>query len=211
MKTQVMFIHGGMTFRNKKDYLDYLKTRSISIKKKIKWTDDYLEENLGEEFQIIKPRMPLSENAKYNEWKINFERYFPYLKNNIILIGYSLGGIFLAKYLSENKFPKKILSAYLICPPFDDTSDIEALVGGFKLKNNLFLLENQCKNIYLMFSKNDPLVTIEHVKKYSKKLGNSKIIIYKNKNGHFKISRFPEIIKLIKKDVEKNKKLFFIY
>ena len=65
--------------------------------------------------------MPLQDNAKYEEWKILFERYIPHLKDNVILMGNSLGGIFLAKYLSENKFPKKILSTYLTCPPFDNT------------------------------------------------------------------------------------------
>ena len=100
---QIFLVHGGMTFKSKKDYLDYLKTRDISISKKIKWYDTYLEENLGNNYKIIRPRMPLQDNARYEEWKIHFERHIPYLKDNIILIGSSLGGIFLAKYLSENK------------------------------------------------------------------------------------------------------------
>jgi predicted alpha/beta hydrolase family esterase len=203
-KIQIFIIHGGMTFKNKKDYLNYLKTRSISIKKKIKWSEEYLEKELGKKFEFIRPRMPLKENAKYEDWKINFERYFPYFRNNIIIVGYSLGGIFLAKYLSENKFPKKILSTYLICPPFDNTSDIEDLVGGFKLSKDLSNLENQSKNLYLMFSKDDPLVTIEHAEKYRKKLKKAKIKIFKSKNGHFNISTFPEIVKMIKEDTKKN-------
>ncbi len=145
--------------------------------------------------------MPLQDNAKYDEWKIYFERYFPQLKNNIILIGSSLGGIFLAKYLSENKFPKKILSTYLICPPYNNTLPKEDLVGGFKLKSDLSLLENNSKNLYLMFSKDDEVVPISHAKKFKKKLKNAKIIIYESKNGHFKISEFPEIVKMIKSDV----------
>src|SRR3989338_8058268 len=109
-KTQIILIHGGMTFKNKKDYLSYLKTRKISIEKKIKWSDDYLDKKLGKHFEIIRLSMPLKENAKYREWKIHFERYFPYFGNNLILVGSSLGGIFLAKYLSEHKFPKKIIA-----------------------------------------------------------------------------------------------------
>ena len=105
MKKQIFLIHGGMTFKNKKSYLHFLKTRKISIKEKIRWSDDYLRKKLGKKFEVIKPRMPLQDNARYNEWKINFERYFPKLRNGVILIGSSLGGIFLAKYLSENKFP----------------------------------------------------------------------------------------------------------
>ena len=201
-KTQILIIHGGMTFKNKKDYLHFLKNRKISIEEKIRWTDDYLKKNLGKNFQIIKPRMPLQDNAKYNEWKIYFERHFPKLKNNIILIGISLGGIFLAKYLSEKRFPKKILSTYLICPPFDNTITGEDLVGGFKLKPDLSLIEKNSKNLNLLFSKNDDVIPVSHAKKYGNKLKNANIILYKNKNGHFKISEFPEIIKMIKSDAK---------
>jgi len=201
-KPQIFFIHGGMTFKNRKDYLNYLKTREISIEKKIRWGDKYLDDNLGKIFQIIRPRMPLPDNSKYEEWKIHFERHFPYLKDNIILIGASLGGIFLAKYLSENKFPRKILSTYLVCPPFDDTLPEEDLVRGFKLKSDLSLLEKNSKNLYLLFSKNDDVVPVSHAEKYRKKLKKAKIIIYKNKNGHFIISKFPEIVKLIKMDIK---------
>ncbi len=196
-------IHGGMTFKNKKDYLNFLKTRNISTKKKIKWSDEFFKRKLGKDFEIIKPRMPLQDHAKYKEWKIHFERHFPQLKDNIILIGSSLGGVFLAKYLSENKFPKKVLSTYLICPPFDNSLEDEDLVGGFKLKSNLSLLEKNSKNLYLMFSKDDDVVPVSHAEKYRKKLKNANIIIFESKNGHFKISEFPEIVKMIKQDVKK--------
>ncbi len=201
-KTQLFIIHGGMTFKNKKDYLHFLKNRKISIEGKIRWTDDFLKKNLSKNFEIIKPRMPLQDNAKYEEWKIHFERHFPQLRNNIILIGESLGGIFLAKYLSENKFPKKILSTYLICPPYDNTLPEEDLAGGFKLKSDLSLIEKNSKKINLLFSKDDEVVPISHAKKYKRKLKNANIVVYKSKNGHFKISKFPEIVKMIKNDVK---------
>ncbi|MFH0853345.1 MAG: alpha/beta hydrolase [bacterium] len=200
-KTQVFHIHGGNTFYNKKEYLRYLKTRDIRIEKKISWNGDYLENKLGKEFQIIQPRMPLQDCAKYDEWKIHFERFIPKLRSNIILIGQSLGGIFLAKYLSENKFPKKILSTYLVCPPFDNTLPTENLVGGFKLKADLSLLETNSKNLYLLFSKNDKVVPVSQAKKYENKLKHAKIIIYKHIKGHFQISKFPEIVRMIKQDV----------
>ncbi len=202
-RTQILIIHGGMTFKSKKDYLHFLKTRKISIEEKIKWSDDYLKKKLGKDFEIIKPRMPLQDNVKYDEWKIHFERHFPFLRNNIILIGSSLGGIFLAKYLSENKFPKKILSTYLICPPFDNTRSGKDLVGGFKLKSDLSMIKKNSKNLNLLFSKDDDVVPVSHAKKYGKKLKNANIIIYESKNGHFKISEFPEIIKMIKDDVKR--------
>ncbi len=197
-KPQIFMVHGGMTFKNDRDYLRYLKTRKIRIQKKVNWAGDYLDKELGKKFEIIKPRMPLQDNAQYRDWKIYFERHIPYLRNNVILIGGSLGGIFLAKYLSEQKFPKKILATFLVCPPFDNTVVGEDLVGGFKLKSNLSLLEKNSKKLYLMFSQDDDCVPVSHAEKYRNKLMNANIIIYKSKNGHFNVPKFPEIVKIIK-------------
>jgi predicted alpha/beta hydrolase family esterase len=197
-KPQIFLIHGGMTFKNQKDYLKYLKTKDVSIENKPRWALEYLNKELGKKFQIIRPRFPLSENAKYSDWKIFFERFIPLLRDNIILVGNSLGGIFLAKYLSENKFPQKILATYLICAPFDDTCFTEDLVGGFKLKSDLSLIEKNSRNLTLFFSKDDDSVPVEHAEKYRTKLKNAKIIIYKSKNGHFRVPKFPELVKMIK-------------
>jgi predicted alpha/beta hydrolase family esterase len=201
-KTQIFIVNGGMTFKSKKDYINFLQNREVSIEKTAWWIDEFFKQNLGHNFDIIKPRMPLQDNAKYTEWKIHFEKYIPYLKNNLILIGSSLGGIFLAKYLSENKFPKKILSTFLIAPPYDNTLPGEDLVGGFRLKSDLSLLEKNSKNLYLMFSKDDETVPISHAEKFRKKLKNANFIIYESKNGHFRISEFPEIVEIIQADIQ---------
>lgn len=196
-KTQIVFIHGGMTFKNRKDYLDYLKNRDVALEKKVRWSNEYLDKRLGRDFEIVRLQMPLAEDAKYEDWKIHFERYFQFFRKNVILIGNSLGGIFLAKYLSENKFPKKILAIYLICPPFDNTLSDGDLTGGFRLKSDLSFLEKNSKNLTLFFSKDDDVVSIAHAEKYRKKLSKAEIIVFESKNGHFKIQEFPEIVKMI--------------
>ncbi len=193
-----MIIHGGTTCKDRRDYLKHLKGRKISIEKRINWAQDYLEIELGRNYQVIRPRMPLQDNAKYAEWEIHFKRFIPYLKDNIILIGNSLGGIFLAKYLSENKFPKKIAAVFLVCPPFDNSHSDEDLFGGFKLKSDLSLIEKNSSKLYLMFSKDDKCVPVYHAERYRDKLPKANIIIYKSKNGHFKVPKFPEIIRLIR-------------
>ena len=201
-KNQIFCIHGGMTFKNQNDYLDFLKNRQVSIDKKIKWDSEYLDNALNNIFHIIKPRMPLQDNAQYDEWKIHFERFFEQLDDNIILLGNSLGSIFLSKYLSENIFPKKILSVYLVCPPFDDTLIGEDLAGGFNLQSDLSMIDKNCKNINLLFSQDDDCVPVNHSEKYRAKLDNPNIIIYTDKNGHFNISEFPEIIEMLNNDLK---------
>lgn len=201
-KIQILIIHGGMTFKTKKEYSNYLKMRPVSLEAKSTWTGEYLEKKLGKGFEIIRPRMPLQDNAKYQEWKITFDKYYAQLSKPSILIGYSLGGIFLAKYLSENKLPKKALSVYLIAAPFDNTLEGEDLVGGFSLKADLSLLSDATKNLHLLFSEDDDVVPVSHGYKFKKKINDAHLEIYPSKNGHFKIAEFPEIIKMIKNDAK---------
>lgn len=201
-KFQVLYIHGGMTFKNREDYLDYLRNKKVKLGEYVKWHGNFLKKELGDDFEITKPRMPLQDNANYEEWKIVFENYLDTVNDNVILIGGSLGGIFLAKYLSENKVDKKILSIYLVAPPFDDSLIGEDLAGGFELDENLSLIEKNCDDVTLMFSKDDDCIPIAHAEKYKEKLKNSKFVIHESKNGHFKIEEFPEIVEMIKEDVK---------
>ena len=201
-KINVLYIHGGMTFKNEKDFLQYIvKTRGVSTKNRKYWSKDYLPKALGSEFEVTTPRMPLQDWAQYRHWESYFERYLPLLNKDFMLIGESLGAIFLAKYLSENKLKQKALSVYLIGAPFDDTLPHEDLVGGFKLNADLSLLEKNCKNLYLIFSKDDDVIPVSHAEKFRKKLHGAKILILKNKRGHFNVEKFPEIVKMIKADV----------
>lgn len=202
-KLQLLFIHGGMTFKSEKDYLRYLKTKNVSAKKFVSWSGEYLDKSLGKGFEIIRPRMPLQDNAKYRDWKIFFERHLELLTGEYVLVGSSLGGIFLAKYLSENRLPKKALSVHLVCAPFDGDLPTEDLAGGFTLKKDLSLMEENCQNLTLLFSADDDVVPVSHAEKYRQSLKNARIVIYKSKNGHFLVPKFPEIVKMIKKEAAK--------
>lgn len=199
-KIDVLYIHGGNTFRTDNEYLKYLRTKKVSFGPRVRWNGDNLQKDLGSKFLLTVPRMPLQDNAQYRDWKIMFENYLSLLKGSYVLIGGSLGGIFLAKYLSENKLPKKAISVYLVCPPFDDDMPNDRLAGGFKLKADLSLIEKNCKNLHLLFSKDDDVVPVAHAEKYAKKLKKAHVVIYKSKNGHFNISKFPEIVKMIKEE-----------
>ena len=90
-KIQIFYIHGGTTFKNKKDYLNFLKTRKLSIDRKVGWSGEYFDKALGKNFHVIRPRMPRQDGATYNEWALHFERHLPLLKGDIILVKGSQG------------------------------------------------------------------------------------------------------------------------
>jgi len=197
MKKQVVLIHGGSTFDIYKDYLAFLKNLKIDLNRyrRTKWSDS-LRQELGSRFDVLLPKMPNLMNSQYNEWKILFKKIAPLLENNIILIGHSLGAIFLVKYLSENKFPKKILATLLVSPPYDDEGMDESL-GDFVLPKSLDKLNKQGGKIFIYQSKDDPVVPHSHLEKYKKALPDAIIREFK-KRGHFDQPKFPELIKDIK-------------
>lgn len=204
-KTQLVFIHGGTTFKKRSDYLTFLKNRDIYLEKYETWSGEYLDKNLSSHFEIIRPKMPCKENAKYEEWKIYFENLLTVLKKELVLVGNSLGAIFLVKYLSENKVNKTIQAIYLVAPPFDDNLPSEDLAGGFRLKNDLSLLEKQTKNLSLFFSEDDDIVPSKEADKYKEKLNQANFFLFAGMKGHFRCEEFPQLINIINKDLKFNK------
>ena len=73
-KTQLLYIHGGMTFNSKEKYIDYLKTRNLYLEDFKIWSGDYLRESLAEHCMVIGPKMPRKEFSQYDEWKIDDEK-----------------------------------------------------------------------------------------------------------------------------------------
>lgn len=197
MKRQIIVIGGGDVFDTYKEYITFLKKYKLDFEKlRLKGWKKNLPRKLGKNFEVIFPMMPNSMNAKYKEWKIMFEKLFPFLKNNLILIGHSLGGIFLVKYLSENKFPKKIKATFLVAVPYDDKT-IKDSLGDFKLPRSLNNLQNQGGKIFFYNSEDDSLASLVDLEKYKKSLPKAKVVVFKDR-GHFRQINFPEIVKAIR-------------
>jgi len=199
-KKQILLIHGGETFDDYNAYIEHLKSAEFELERGKRWRDS-LREELVDDFDLITPLMPFKQNAKYKEWKIWLEKIIPHLKDELILIGHSLGGIFLAKYLSENTFPKKISAVYLIAAPYDNTG-ADYPLGDFTLPDSLEGLEKQGGQIYLYHSEDDPMVPFMNIEKYAKALPSAKKQIFKEK-GHFMQEEFPELISHLKQFINK--------
>lgn len=195
MKKQIIFIHGGGSFDTQDDYIEFLKKEEFNlneIKKKIWW--HFLEEKLGNDFSVMAPLMPNMNNAKYSEWKIWFEKIFPHLQDDVILIGHSLGGAFLVRYLSENKFPKNILATYLVGASYHDIKHYSK--NSFVPPKSLELFEKQGGEITIYHSEDDARVSFEHFLKFTKVLPNANAVAFQDR-GHLTQEEFPEIIQSI--------------
>jgi predicted alpha/beta hydrolase family esterase len=196
MQKQIVVIHGGDSYETREKFLDMLKNWKVtkeSFLPKADWKS-FLQKDLGDGYEILSPRMPNKQNAKYDEWKIWFEKMLPFITDRVILIGHSMGGLFLAKYLSENKSLKKISALFLVAPPYRDTEDI----ANFPITDDLQKVWEQCQNIHIFQSEDDPLVPMSEAGEYQKAWPGAKMDIFADR-GHFNQEDFPELVEEIKK------------
>jgi predicted alpha/beta hydrolase family esterase len=196
MKQQVLVIHGGDLFETHKEYIRDLKKAKLDLDRirKVGWKQN-LAKKLGKNFDVLLPKMPNDWNARYEEWNIWFKKIVPLLDKNVILVGHSLGGMFLAKYLSENLFPKKIKATFLIAASYN--MDGKVWLGDFTLKKSLTKFKRQAGKIYLFHSKDDMVVPFTDFGKYQKDIPQAETRIFANR-GHFNQENFPELINEIR-------------
>ncbi|TSC60352.1 MAG: hypothetical protein LiPW15_230 [Parcubacteria group bacterium LiPW_15] len=193
MKHQILVVHGGNSFTSYPKYIQFLKSWRIDIDRYLTAKTDWkgnLSKSLGKKYEVIRLDMPGKLNARYLEWKIWFEKFLPHIRKGVILIGHSLGALFLIKYLSENKLPKKPCAIMFVSAPQGE--------GDFKLKKNLDQIAKQCEKIFLYHSEDDKVVPLSDFLKYRKTLKNTTGKVFKDR-GHFNQEKFPEIVKEIKK------------
>jgi hypothetical protein len=199
MKQQIFLIHGGDVWETYEGYLAFLKRKEVDFEyhglRKAGWQEN-LAGRLGNEFQVIRPQMPSNHNARYEEWRIWLEKFFPFLDDEVILVGSSLGGTFLAKYLAESQFPKKIKAVFLIAACFDDLPEEPLL--DFSLPDSLKKIQSQSKKIILYQSKDDNVVPFSHLAKFQKALPKATVRIFEDR-GHFNQEELPELVEDIKK------------
>lgn len=191
MKKQVVVIHGGDTFATYEEYFEFLLTYPVTLEYLFRknWKET-LNEKLGNEYEVIQPNMPSKWNAKYPEWKLWFEKFIPFMNDDVVLVGGSLGGTFLTKYLSENKFPKHIRAVFLVAAAYDKDSDGHPLLS-FALSERLNL---QTENIYLYQSKDDPVVPFSALGHFVEAFPKAHVTTFDNRE-HLTQEEFPELIK----------------
>ena len=195
-QTQVLVIHGGDSFPSEKEYLSFLTDCSVDLTDgRDRGWKSRLIEDLGPNFGVTLPRMPNALNAKYKEWSLWFEKYIPLLLDGVVLVGHSLGGSFLAKYLSEEEFPKEILATFLISAPFAKDGDRDLV--EFTVPKSLDLLSTQGGKIFLYHSKDDQVVNFTELENYTRALPTAFVRAFEDR-GHFNQESLPEVVEDIK-------------
>lgn len=196
---QVVVIHGGSTFDTYDEYLSALKEKIIDIEylETKKGWKSALADELGAGYNVLTLQMPNKQNAKYKEWKIWFEKILPLLDKRLILIGHSLGGIFLAKYLSENTINERVVAGcFLVAAPYD-MQDRKGTLGDFTLTDSFEKIHEQSRYTHLYHSTDDPVVPFVDLAKYQRQLPYARATVF-NDRQHFNQENFPELVEDIR-------------
>ncbi len=191
--TQVFFFHGGDSFNSYEEYLEDLKKKEIDYQrlfKKGRWSQNLAKNLPG--VDVLYPSMPNSSNAKYDEWKILFEKLVPFFGDDVRLVGHSLGAMFLAKYLQENPLNKKVQQMHLVAGGF---SGLE--YGSFAL-NSCDKLFDSAEEIFIYHSEDDFVVPFSEFAYFKRELPGAVFCEFKDRN-HFLDEDFPEILDNLKK------------
>jgi len=124
----------------------------------------YLRKSLGEQYNILYPLIEDPEAPTYEMWAELFKTQFDALTEPVVLIGHSLGGSMLVKYLSEESSEIKISGLFLIAIPQWTPNGWD--VASFALSKNFEATLPPLGCIFFYQGIYDPVVPPEHLTYY---------------------------------------------
>lgn len=137
---------------------------------------DSLKRSLGTAYTVQYPAMPHEDEPDYAAWKHQIEEELAKTKGPVILVGHSLGGSMLIKYLSEVEIKNQIAGIFLIAIPFwggdgwlyEGYEELE-LADGFAARLP------RSVPIFLYQGRNDEIVPFDHLALYAKALSQATV------------------------------------
>ena len=193
---QIVFIHGGDSYKSHADYLKNLESKELDYARLLprqRWTSRLISEFEGSD--ILMPSMPNSSNAQFKEWSIWFSKIVPYFGDDVRLVGHSLGAMFLAKYLHQNPLKKPVKQLHLVAGGYNlETEEY----GSFKIDSAVDL-DHSASEIYIYHSQDDPVVPFKELAKFQADLPIASVVTFKDR-GHFLDADFPELFTNLRKN-----------
>jgi len=188
-KCKVIRIGGGDTYSDYDHYLTDLHSSELRLETSSPspqwkyWLLDRLNATSG--FSAYNITMPNTANAQYGEWKIQFEKISRFLNPQDILVGHSLGGIFLLKYLSEN--PIKLAQVHIVAAPYN---------GCFGFNFQPELLIHFAPQLHFYHSTDDFVVPFTDFQQFQQLLPQAQFHEFHDRN-HFLTDQIPELLDVI--------------
>jgi uncharacterized protein len=152
MRKRVLFIHGGGEGA-------YAEDRKLAVS---------LQDALGAAYDVRCPKMPDEDRPMYEAWKERIAKELDALEGEVILVGHSLGGSILLKYLTEEEVEKLVAGLFLVATPYWGVEDWE--VGEYALREDFASKIPKEMTVFLYHSSDDGVVPFTHAALYAQKL-----------------------------------------
>lgn len=182
MTRTVLFIHSAGIQAPKQGSYDFV---------------EWLRRTLGDSYHVFYPMMPDPETPEYLSWREQLELSLALLDEEIFLVGHSLGGAVILKYLSEEKITNKIKGLFLIAVPFWGKDD-EWQIEEFILQEDFAKTMPSIQKTVLYHSIDDEWVPSEHMISYQRKLRTAVTHLVPGRDHEFK-NGLPILAEEIKK------------
>jgi uncharacterized protein len=152
MKKSVLFIHGGGEGAYEED-------RKLAAS---------LGGALGVGYEVRCPKMPDEDSPEYGAWRDRISEELAALNGDVFLVGHSLGGSILLKYLCEEGVAKSVAGVFLVAAPFWGAEDWE--VEEFALREDFASQLPTELPVFLYHGREDEVVPFAHLALYAEKL-----------------------------------------
>ena len=120
-----------------------------------------LERALGADYEVHFPRMPDEANPNVKSWKRQISAELSRLPGKVLLVGHSVGGAMLLKYLSEEDVRAPIAGLFLLAAPSWDEDQWN--FDDLKLPPDIAEKLASIPRIVLYHSRDDDVVPFAHL------------------------------------------------
>ena len=155
-----------------------------------------LKQALGSDYVIEHPLMPQPDAPLYANWKQAVADALAAINDEVILVGHSLGGTVLVKYLSEEVVDQPIRALFTIAAPYWGSDGRK--VEDFNLREDFAAALPEIPQIYLYQSSDDEEVPLSHLHNYAEQLPQATVRQVSG-CGHLFREGSPELVDDIKR------------
>jgi Predicted esterase of the alpha/beta hydrolase fold len=153
MHTFVLFIHGAGAGACAADRL----------------LADSLQRALGADYEVLCPQMPDEDDASYPAWKAEIDLRLATTKAPVALVGHSVGGSVLLKYLCDEQPSPQIAGLFVIAAPYWGASEFWSWDEAALPADAAARLAGDWPLIFYQ-SRDDEVVPFAHLSMYAAKL-----------------------------------------
>ena len=159
----------------------------------------HMRASLGPSYDVRFPVMPDAEHPSYAIWREQLQKELAAQPGALTLVGHSLGGSVLLKYLAEERLDKAVTGLFVLAAPYWRQAGRQ--VDEFVLRSDAKEKLSRLDQVFLYHSRDDEEVPFEHLSRYAALLPQA-VVRELDGRGHEFRSGCPELMDDIRRTVE---------